>query len=73
MGQYDEYVAIVSFLPGEYYVRDWNFDASQLPSILPVGRYSLKCVWRIDENESLLNFTIYFNVANYGVLDLGMG
>lgn len=34
--------------PGEYYIRDWNFVATDLPSIIPAGRYFIKTnfFWR---------------------------
>lgn len=58
---------------GEYYIKDFNFNASHLPSILPVGRYLIKIHLSTYNNEPFHNVSIYFNVANYGILDLNMG
>lgn len=61
------------YLPGEYFVKDWNLDASHLPSIIPAGRYLIKVIFRTEFHDLLYNMSVYFNVANHGVLDLGMG
>lgn len=60
-------------MPGEYYLKDWHFDASSLPSIFPVGRYLTKNVFLTESNELVMNNSFYFYVANYGILDLNMG
>ncbi|KAJ6640215.1 hypothetical protein Bhyg_12965 [Pseudolycoriella hygida] len=62
------------FLPGKvYYIKDWNFVASDLPSLVPAGRYVLKAQFFGGHNEYALTFAIYFRVENYGILDLKVG
>lgn len=60
-------------MPGEYYVKDWNFEAAHLPSIVPAGRYIFQSIFRMQSNYVLMNNSVYFYVANYGILDLAMG
>lgn len=60
------------FLPGEYYVKNWNFAASDLPSVVPAGRYLLNVTVRTESND-VFNSSTYFYIANYGILDLNMG
>lgn len=58
--------------PGEYYIKDWNFDASHLPNVVPAGRYSMKTVV-YDSDQFVLNNSVYFQVSNYGVSAFNMG
>lgn len=60
-------------LPGEYYTKDWNFDANHLPNIMPSGRYLLNTSISVQFDEMLMNSSIYFHIANNGILDLNMG
>lgn len=61
------------FLPGEYFLKDWNFEASHLPNIIPAGRYLMKSDISNEFNHLIFNVSMYFVVANYGILDLGIG
>lgn len=61
------------YLPGEYYIKDFNFGASHLPNVIPAGRYVITTVVRTEFNDLLFKISIYFSVANHGILDLGMG
>lgn len=61
------------YLPGEYYVKDFNFDASHLPSVIPAGRYLITSFVRTAFSEWFFNASVYFYVANHGILDLGVG
>lgn len=58
---------------GEYYIRDWNFSAADLPSVIPAGRYLVKGIFRAQFDEVLGSTSLYFNVDNHGILDLNMG
>lgn len=58
---------------GEYYIKDWNYSAADLPSVLPAGRYLIKASFRTEFNDLFLNASLYFNVENHGILDLNMG
>lgn len=58
--------------PGDFYLKNFNFDASHLPSIIPVGRYLFKtCMY--EKNETVFNISTHFQVTYHGVLDLNMG
>lgn len=59
-------------LRGEFYIKDWNFSASDLPSIMPSGRYLVNTTGYAP-NGSVFNTSMYFLIANYGILDLNMG
>lgn len=61
------------FLCGEYYLKDFNFAAYHLPSIVPAGRYFINTTLRVQSNEFLGYTLIYFYINNHGVLDLEMG
>lgn len=60
------------FVPAKYYLKGFNFDASHLPNVIPVGRYAMKTSV-YERNETIGNVTVYFQVHNYGILDLSMG
>lgn len=60
-------------LPGVYYTKDWNFDANHLPNIMPAGRYLLNTSISVQFDDVLMNSSIYFHIANNGILDLNMG
>lgn len=57
---------------GNYYLNDWNPTATDLPSIVPAGRYLFN-TFVFNYKESVLNTSVYFQVFNYGILDLNMG
>lgn len=59
--------------PGSYYLKDWNFSSRDLPSILPAGRYLWNVTGHTEFNEWLFNGSIYFYIANYGIMDLNIG
>lgn len=61
--------------PGEYYVKDWSFAASDLPSgVIPGGRYLVKTLLHTDDGKvSFLNTSLYFYVSNYGTTAWNLG
>lgn len=61
------------YLPGVYFIKDFNFNASHLPSILPAGRYLIKIDVSTEFSNALHSESVYFYVANYGILDMDMG
>lgn len=52
---------------GEYYIRNFNFQAQHLPMIVPAGQYLANMSLHIQSNEFLANFLVYFSVTNYGI------
>lgn len=54
------------FPPGEYYVKNLNFQARHIPNILPAGRHLINISCYIQSNIWLHNVSIYFSVSNYG-------
>lgn len=59
--------------PGPYYVKDFNFGMRHWPSIVPEGRYIMNVTGTGPSNNFLANFQLYFQVMNYGILDLRVG
>lgn len=59
--------------PGEYYLKDWNFSASDLPNVIPAGRYMFRDFVQTGDYESIFNTSTYFSVSNYGTLDMNVG
>lgn len=75
MGAYANYSNLnqkCPFLPGQYYVRNLNFEARYLPSIFPAGRYLINSTG-ISSNVWMYNTSIYFSVVNHGIQDWSMG
>lgn len=61
------------FQPGEYYVKNLNFHAKHLPSLVPAGRYLANITSHIQGYEWLYNMSVYFSVSNYGIQDMNVG
>ncbi|KAJ6636421.1 hypothetical protein Bhyg_15011 [Pseudolycoriella hygida] len=60
--------------PGKYFAKDFNFGAKHLPSIFPEGRYLMEVNLSGPTSDKwIVSWKIYFNVKNYGVLDLNVG
>ena len=59
--------------PGEYYIKNFNFRSHHLPSIAPAGRYLMNTTIRVQNNDIFINTSVYFYIANHGVLDLDIG
>lgn len=53
--------------PGEYYIKNVNFQAHHLPSIIPAGQYIANVTTFIEPDELIHNVLFYFAVVNYGV------
>lgn len=72
MRNYSNIFTKCPFQPGEYYLKDWNFAAQHLPSVVPAGRYLANITLWVDSNFAYHTAT-YFYVANHGILDLNFG
>ncbi len=59
--------------PGDYYIKDFNFNIVHWPSIIPEGRYILNFTFYRGPNLFLGYYQIYFAVTNHGLLDLRVG
>ncbi|KAJ6639771.1 hypothetical protein Bhyg_12518 [Pseudolycoriella hygida] len=74
INDYTNFYDSCPFLPGKlYYVKDWNFVASDLPSVVPAGRYMLNFTFFCDRGQYCGNFGVYFRVDNHGILELNVG
>lgn len=60
------------FLPGEYYVKDFNLQATELPGIFPHGQFLVNHTVFAQFNDWLFNVSAYFQVTNYGVQDFNL-
>lgn len=49
--------------PGEYYIKNFNFAAQHLPSIIPAGRYLVNTSAYTQSNDWLFNTSVYFYIA----------
>ncbi|KAG4067636.1 hypothetical protein HA402_005408 [Bradysia odoriphaga] len=59
--------------PAEYYFKNVSVGAANLPSLLPEGRYKLRLTNMGEMDEILSSFYFFFQIKNYGILDLRMG
>lgn len=60
-------------VPGDYYVEDWNFVATDLPSVIPAGRYLIRTRFATVSDEFIATTAVYFRIENHGILDLNVG
>lgn len=61
------------WLPGDYYIKEFNFALKDWPNFIPEGRYILNTTLFTQPDVASANFKIYFEVKNYGILDMRVG
>lgn len=73
VGKYINFNMPCPWPPGTYFIKDFNFNIKDIPSFIPEGRHMLNFTVYFQPDVLLINFKVYFQVTNHGILDLRVG
>lgn len=73
IGSHSNFDEPCPWYPGDKYIKDFNFGIEHVPSLVPEGRYLMNVSMNQGPKVVKVFWEIYFEIKNYGILDLRIG